>query len=665
MKFEKRENSLFFSHKGEKVLIEPWGRNALRVRATRYATFTGENMALEENIEHGIAKICIDEKENGAEISNGRMKIRVASRGFLTFYRDDTEILREYYRNYDFTASDESICLKLEGRSYQAIIGGDYQARVRFKGNEKERFYGMGAYQQPYLNLKGCSLELAQRNSQTSIPFVLSSLGYGFLWNHPGTGTANFARNYTEWNADALKEIDYWITADDTPEKLIENYTEAVGRAPEMPSDLLGLWQCKLRYRTQEEVLNVMREYHRRDIHVDVIIIDFFHWTRQGDWHFDPTYWPDPRAMCDEIHSYGTKVVVSVWPSVDRKSENFEELYDRGLLIQTEHGADQTYDYQGDCVSIDVTNPEAQKFLWEKCRKNYADYGIDMFWLDNCEPDYGVYDYSNFRYSIGPALECTNVYPKKMAETFYNGWKSLGKKDICHLVRCGWVGSQKYGTLLWSGDVSSTFASLKDQISIGLNMGIAGIPWWNSDIGGFLTQDCHDPKFHELLIRWFEYGVFTPVLRMHGDRGPHDIKPLSDLDYGGGYLYTGHDNEIWSYGQEVYDILLKQLQIRWQLKPYLQKIFHEAHEKGLPLLRTMFMEFPDDEKCWETEDQYMFGDEYLVAPVTDYAVREREVYLPCGRWENCNDHTVAEGGCTIMAKAPLEYIPVFHRLSKE
>lgn len=663
MRIEEKNNCLVFSHRGERARIEPWGKNALRIRATRYTDFTDNNWALEEKPDPVNPVIEVNSEEMTGSIINGKIKATVNKRGVLTFYKDNRPVLQEYYRNYDNSVSEESICLKLEGRMYQPIIGGDYQADVRFNSMDDEHLYGMGAYQQPYLDLKGCSLELAQRNSQTTIPFVLSTKGYGFLWNHPGTGTASFAKNYTEWKADALKEIDYWITVDDTPKKIIENYTGVVGRAPEMPGDLLGLWQCKLRYRTQEEVLSVMREYHKRGIHVDVIVIDFFHWTRQGDWHFDPVYWPDPKAMCDEIHSYGTKVAVSVWPSVDRKSENFNELYDRGLLIQTEHGADQTYDYQGDCISIDVTNPEAQQYLWDKCSKNYADYGIDMFWLDNCEPDYGVYDYSNFRYSIGTALECTNIYPKKMAETFYNGWKSRGKNDICHLIRCGWTGSQKYGALCWSGDVNSTFASLRDQIAIGQNMGIAGIPWWNSDIGGFMTEDRNSSEFKELLIRWFEYGVYTPVLRLHGDRGPHDIPPLSDLDYGGGYLYTGGNNELYSYGEEVYKILREQLEKRWALKPYLEDIFHQAHLTGLPLIRTMYLEFPEDKVCQTLEDQYMFGNRYLVAPVYESGARKRNVYLPSGTWKECNEGTVYTGETWIEANTPLEYIPVFEKIA--
>lgn len=667
MNLTKSDNGLLMKHQGEMLFIEPWGENAFRVRATKYPAFTGNSYALGEEIPEAkkCAKVKIEEGGCAAEISNGRLKITVNSSGVLRFFRDGKQFLQEYHRCYDGTVSRESICLKFVGRHYQPIIGGHYKLAVRFESNDGEQFFGMGQYQQPYLDLKGCTLELAQRNSQVSVPFAISSLGYGFLWNHPGVGTATFAKNYTEWEAETAQEMDYWITVDDSPAEIIRNYTEVVGRAPMLPEGLLGLWQCKLRYRTQEEVLGVAREYKKRGIKLDVIIIDFFHWTRQGDWHFDPVYWPDPRAMCDELHEMGTKVVVSVWPNVDRKSENFQELNDRGLLVRTEHGSMQTYDFEGDCVSIDITNPEAQKFLWETCKKNYKDFGIDMFWLDNCEPDFGVYDYANYRYYMGTALEVSNLYPKMIAKAFYDGFREIGAEaECCSLLRCGWVGSQKYGALLWSGDVNSTFESLRDQVAAGLNMGLAGIPWWNTDIGGFMTDDVNDTAFHELLIRWFEYAVFTPILRMHGDRGPHNIEPLSDLDWGGGYLYTGQPNEMWSYGEEVYKVLKKHLDLRLDMKPYLESLMEEASKTGAPLLRAMFYEFPQDEVCWKLEDQYMFGSRYLVAPVLEAGMRERQVYLPEGSWKNIhgNDEAV-QGGHWITAEAPLEYIPVFEKVN--
>lgn len=367
--------------------------------------------------------------------------------------------------------------------------------------------------------------------------------------------------------------------------------------------------------------------------------------------------------MCDELHAMGVKVVVSVWPSVDKKSENFAEMEELGYLIRTERGSNQTYDFQGDCLEIDVTNPEAREYLWEKCKKNYYDYGIDMFWLDNSEPDFGVYDYDNYRYALGTALEVSNIYPKLYTKTFYEGIKAAGHdKDILSLVRCGWAGSQKYAALLWSGDVPSTFAALRDQLSAGLNMGLAGIPWWTTDIGGFMTDDVDDPAFHELLLRWYEFAVFSPILRMHGDRGPHNIPPLSDKEWGGGHLYTGQPNELWSYGEKEFEIMRRQLELRLSLKPYITGLMEEASRTGAPLLRAMFYEFPEDGHCWELEDQYMFGPKYLVAPVLEAGMTRREVYLPAGRWRDIAEGREYAGGQTVVCDAPLERIPVFEKI---
>lgn len=664
MVFTKQGNALYIKHQYEQIRIEPWGKDALRLRATKSMAFTENNWALTEPLSSNgqNTEIHIDGKES-AEITNGRLTIRSNAAGVLSFFRDGKRILREYYRNYFGTECGESSALKIVGREYKPIIGGDYALTVRFESNDDEKIFGMGQYQQPYLDQKGCVLELAQRNSQISIPFAVSSLGYGFLWNNPAVGRASFGKNYTEWHSEASKEIDYWITVGDGPSDIIKNYTAVTGRAPHMPEDLLGLWQCKLRYRTQEEVLTVARKYKELGIPLDVIVIDFFHWTRQGDWHFDPEYWPDPKAMCDELHAMGTKVMVSVWPSVDRKSENFWEMLERGLLIRTERGSWQTYDFQGDCIEMDAMNPEAREFIWEKCKQNYIDYGIDMFWLDNSEPDYGVYDYDNYRYYLGPALEVSNLYPKYYTQAFFDGQMNMGKEgNILNLVRCGWAGSQKYAALIWSGDVPSTFESLRDQLSAGLNMGLAGIPWWTSDIGGFMTDDNRTPEFRELLLRWFELAVFSPILRMHGDRGPHDIPPLSDKDFGGGYLYTGQPNELWSYGEEAFQIMKDQLDLRLSIKPYIVSLMEEASATGAPLMRTMFYEFPDDATCWNIDDQYMFGSRYLVAPVLKAGVTTREVYLPAGKWQDIATKTIYEGGQRIQAQAPIEHIPVFERI---
>lgn len=675
MRFQTENGVLIAQANGETLRIEPWGKDSLRVRATMLPGFSGKDWALTEVPEKTEAKaeqFAVDHleidgsmgKRTSASITNGKIRAVVNFAGVITFYKEDQEILREYHRCYDGTISKESRCLKTVNREWKGVIGGsEYSLNLKFESNDEEKIFGMGQYQQKYMDLKGCTLELAQRNSQISVPFAVSSLGYGMLWNNPAVGQVTFGKNYTEWTARSTKDMDYWLTAADTPKEILENYTAVTGRAPKFPEDRMGLWQCKLRYRTQEEVLEVARRYQKEGIKIDQIVIDFFHWTVQGDWKFDEKYWPDPKAMVDELHSMGIKVIVSVWPSVDRKSENFWPMLDRGLLIKTERGALQTYDFQGDCVEIDVFNPETRKYVWEVCKKNYYDFGIDAFWLDNSEPDFGVYDFDHYRYIDGPALSCSNIYPQLYSRVFYDGMKAEGEENIVNLLRCAWAGSQKYGNVVWSGDVPSTFEAFYDQLQAGLNMGLAGIPWWTTDIGGFMTDDVNDPDFQQLLIRWYEFAVYSAVFRMHGDRGPHNIPPLDDRDFGGGYLYTGQSNELWSYGEENYQIMKKYYDIRIRMHDYIKQLYDEASENGSPLIRTMFYEFPDDKKCWEMQDQYMFGSEYLVAPIFHLNEFKREVYLPEGRWEDTRDGKVYEGGQTIRAAAPIDSIPVFKKMA--
>lgn len=658
MKFYTEENALIVHSGHETLRIEPWGQDSLRVRATLNPELEPGDWILTRP---EAARADIDLEGPVARITNGHLQARVGEAGVLTFYKDGRQILHEFRRNYNGSETEQSIALKIDPREFKGILGGHWRLTARFDSDDSEHFYGMGQYQQPYMDLKGCILDLGQRNSQISVPFVLSSSGYGLLWNNPSVGRASFARNLTEFTSDCTKQLDYWICAAQTPKDIIRTYTGLTGRAPMMPEHLLGLWQCKLRYRTQEEVLEVARRYHELNIPVDVIVIDFFHWTRQGDWSFDPEYWPDVKGMCDELHSYGMKVMVSVWPTVDKKSSRFWEMKELGYLMQTEQGSFQTYDFQGDCAEVDVFNPEARKYFWNACRENYYDKGIDMFWLDNIEPDLAVYDYQNFRYYGGTHLEIGNLYPQLVAKAFHDGLKEAGSKDLCLLCRCGWAGNARYGTLIWSGDIQSNFRTLETQVMQGLNMGIAGIPWWTTDIGGFMTDDYHDPAFIELLLRWFAWAVFTPVLRMHGTRGPLDIEPLSDKDYGGGYLYTGHDNELWSYGPEAMEIMKKFLKIRLELKPYLTELYREASETGLPLMRAMMLEFPEDEQCWHLTDQYMLGSRLLVAPVVHQNQTERSVYLPEGTWRDYFDGTLYQGSRTITVKTPIDRIPVFEK----
>lgn len=651
--FEIKENMLQISRNGETVVICAQGRDALRVRATMNCAFDARDWAL-EGAAAGNADIRLE--GDSAVITNGAISARVDRLGKIRFYRSGVQILEEYYRCYEYDMP-HTPSLRIVAREYKPIRGGDYECTLRFEA-QREKLYGMGQYQQDCLDLKGCTLELAQRNSQASVPFLLSSLGYGFLFNQPAVGKATFAKNVTEWHVESVRQLDYWITVG-TPKQILANYTALAGRAPEFPENALGLWQCKLRYRTQEEVLSVAREYHRRGIPLDVIVIDFFHWTRQGEWKFDPVYWPDPAAMVRELQSYGIRCMISVWPTVDKKSENFAEMRQKGLLIRPERGS-QCFDFLGDSYLYDATNPAAQAYLWDKCR-NYFEDGIDMFWLDEAEPEYTAYDFDNYRYYLGTDLQVGNVYPVMHAKAFWDGQTAAGQKDICNLIRCAWAGSQKYGVVLWSGDIIGNFETLRDQFAAGLNVSLAGIPWWTTDIGGFFV-DVTAPGHKELLIRWFEWATFCPVLRLHGDKCPCESAPLDDRDWGGGFCHTGRDNELWSYGEDVYEILKHYVAVREQMKPYLKEVMREASENGSPVMRAMFYEFPDDPMCWEADEQYMFGSRYLVAPVLYAGMTEREIYLPAGKWKNIATGEELAGGRKVTVAAPLEVIPVFEKL---
>jgi alpha-D-xyloside xylohydrolase len=338
-------------------------------------------------------------------------------------------------------------------------------------------------------------------------------------------------------------------------------------------------------------------------------------------------------------------------------------MLERGCLIRTERGYRIGMDFQGNSVHYDATNPEARDYIWAKVRQNYYDRGIRIFWLDEAEPEYSVYDFDHYRYHLGPDLQIGNSYPLMYAKTFFDGMRKAGQDQVLNLLRCAWAGSQRYGALVWSGDIHSSFTSLRNQLAAGLNMGIAGIPWWTTDIGGFHGGVVTDPRFHELLIRWFQWGCFCPVMRLHGDREPH--KPPMGTE-GGAACVSGADNEIWSYSGEVYHICEKYILLRQTLRPYIEELMKAAHEKGSPVMRPLFYDFPGDTRAWDVEDQYMFGPEFLVAPVLYEGRRERELYLPAGEkgaitWTDVWTGERYEGGAVITVEAPLERIPVFSR----
>ncbi|MCC4435257.1 family 31 glucosidase [Limosilactobacillus reuteri] len=664
---EKRKDGLYWEHAGEQILIQPWGINSLRFRATKKSNFTpNQDWALSYSKDIASkekANIQIDSNKNTCQITNGKITATINQFGWLKITNDNRTLLEEKWQVKP--GGKKTSPLGIPGRELKPIIGGDFKATVRFEAFDNEKFYGMGQRQEKQLNYKGCILELAQRNTQATVPFTLSNRGYGFLWNNPAIGQVIFANNETRWEAKDTDQIDFWITTNDTPSKIIKQYTNATGKTPMLPKYASGFWQCKLRYRTQDELLKVAHEYKNRKLPINVIVIDFFHWPKQGEWKFDPKYWPNPKKMVKELNNMGIKLMVSIWPTVDVNSENYDEMNDKGYLVRSERMYSDSYHFMGNEVFFDATNPGARKFVWNKAKQNYYDNGIRMFWLDEAEPEYGfMYDFDHFRYYQGPALKISNIYPLDYAKTFYEGQKSAGQKDIINLVRCVWAGSQRYGVVLWSGDVHSTFESLRKQVVAGLNAGLSGIAWWTTDIGGFTGGNVHDPKFHELLTRWFQFGTFCPIMRLHGFREPAEqtiehADRMFNQPFGSGAF-----NEIYKYPHDTYIILRKYLFMREAIRPYIMEQMKKAHEDGTPIIRPLFYDFNSDNHTWNISNEYMFGPDVLVTPITHAGQRECRVYLPkCNEWIDINSKKHYQGGQTITVDAPIDTIPLFTKAS--
>ncbi len=658
---QRKDHCLLRTFDGETLRIMPWGPNALRVQAWIMEEPPVQAWALTESPEPSQPRIDI--QGDTASILNGKLRIDVDEFGRLSFYKEDRLLFREILQKRVKKLSEYTNPLQLTGREFKGNINGDFRLTVRFEPEKNERLYGMGQYQQDTFDLKGSSLELAHRNAQASIPFVLSSLGYGMLWNNPAVGEAHFSTNQTIWLAHSTKILDYWIVAGDTPDDIVQRYTAVTGRAPMMPDYAMGFWQSKLRYQTQEEVLQTAREFKKRDLPLSAIVIDFFHWPHHGDWDFDYDYWPDPAQMCRELHDLGVKLMVSIWPTVEKDCVNYPAIEEKGLLVRSERGPNITHSTRGDTQFIDLTNPDARRFLWETAKKNYYDKGVDCFWLDEAEPEYNTYDFDTYRYYKGHAMQISNSYPVEFAKTFYDGLRAQGEEQVLSLVRCGWAGSQKYGALIWSGDVHSSFRALREQVVIGMQMGIAGIPWWTHDIGGFYGADVRDPAFLELFARWFAFGAFSPVFRLHGVRSPR-LEPLAEKR--GGMCSSGSPNEVWCFTPEIEMLCSQLIRLREALKPYIRSLMAQAHEVGRPVMRPLFYDFPHEEKLWTVNDAYMFGPDMLVAPVVMPGVTEREVLLPQGcDWIEASTLRDYPGGQTVRCPAPWSVIPVFVRKDAE
>jgi alpha-D-xyloside xylohydrolase len=653
--FYRERDGLTLRSKYRTLSIQAAARDAIRIREVPAGTLTGRDNAL---LDWSPAPAEITIGEHGASLKSGAIRVDVSPSGRLEFFGNGSEPLLS-----DVDWNPEFPQLHPNAREFHAVTNDLYRIEARFEARDGERFFGLGQHRHGLLDQKGAVIDLFQRNAEVCIPFLVSSRGYGFLWNNPGVGRVELGTAETRWVADGAREVDYVVISPQDEANpfpsIMTRYAELTGFSPAMPEWASGFWQCKLRYSSQEELLGVAREYKRRGLPLSVIVVDFFHWRQQGDWSFDPEKWPDPQGMANELEAMGVKLMVSIWPTVNLKSHTFRRMLERGFLLRASRGEVvrlpfiDTYEESPALVGyLDPTNPAAREFVWQKCKKNYWDKGVSLFWLDACEPELYPIEHDNVLFHEGEGREVANLYPLMQERAFYEGMREAGAPSVINLCRSAWAGSQRYGAAVWSGDIASNWETLKKQISAGLNMALSGIPWWTTDIGGFAGGDITDPDFHELIVRWFQFGVFCPIFRLHGNRSPRE----SD------HKQSGADNEAWSFGDRAYAIIRELLFLRERLRPYVHRQMEIASRTGVPPMRPLFFDYPADEYAYTVVDQFLFGADLLVAPVVDKGAVERSVYIPKGaQWKNAWTGELCPSGESVPVKAPLDAIPVFVR----
>ena len=512
----------------------------------------------------------------------------------------------------------------------------------------KEGLYGLGQHQAGVWNYRGETVDLSQENTNIAIPLLVSSNGYGIFWNNPSRSRVNNRFVHMLYlSAEVADKIDYYFLAGPEPDQVIAHYRELTGDAPMFGRWAYGFWQCKNKYQSQKELEDVAAKYRALHIPVDNIVQDWFWWVTMGEMKWNPNY-PDPEKLINTLHDEHFHLMVSIWPYFRPGSKEYETMDKNGwFLAKTQVGG---FHPVGQAL-YDPTNPEARKYYWDNANaalfKNGAKDGVDAWWLDTDEPETEGREENilvDHQMHLGSGARYANIFPNFHTGGVADGQRAASdQKRVFILSRSAYAGSQRNGVTAWSGDVLSDFVTFQRQISAGLNYAISGMPYWTTDIGGFISGgDLNDPKFRELFVRWFQFGTFSPIFRVHGTRNPSE-------------------NELWSYGSEAQKILVDYDTLRYRLMPYIYSEAWRVTNERYTLMRPLVMDWRTDVRAQNTGDAYMFGPSILVNPVYTQGATSRSVYLPKATWYDFWTGERVGGEQTVQAAAPLDKLPLYIR----
>jgi alpha-D-xyloside xylohydrolase len=631
--FEKQDRGLQLAMKVGTLKVEVCTDSIIRMRYSATSTIPTEPDYVVIKKEWPSTQWSSESNDEFVTLATSELKVTIARKdgGITYFDHDGKKLFNEASRKLTSTKVNGEDTHRAE--SFINIYGSP------------EGLYGLGQHQAGVWNYRGESVDISQDNSNISVPMLVSSKGYGIFWNNASRSRFNnrFA-NYLYISSEVADVIDYYFLYGPELDQVIAGYRALTGDAPLFGKWAYGFWQCKNRYKSQEEILAVARKYRELHLPVDNIVQDWFWWNRKGEHVFNKNY-PDPKGMVDELHKEHFHLMISVWPFFEPGSAVYDEMDKRGWFIDKFKFAKPPFHTDGMAV-YDATNPEARKYYWALMEKGLFNLGIDAWWLDTTEPETEGQEENiqlHHKLAIGSGDHYVNLFPLTTTGAVYDGQRGASsQKRVFILSRSAFAGSQRNAVAAWSGDVNSDFLSLRRQIPAGLNYSLSGLPYWTTDIGGFVSGDPDDPAYQELFVRWFEYGTFCPIFRVHGTR-------------------KTDQNELWSYGADAQKILVNFDRLRYRLLPYIYSLAWKTTSSAYTLMRPLVMDFRDDVRAENIGDQFMFGPAFLVNPVAEPQATTRNLYLPRARWYDFWTGVSIDGGRVIDAAAPLDRMPLYVR----
>ncbi len=528
-----------------------------------------------------------------------------------------------------------------------AVVSGDntFRASAYFDLMQDEVLYGLGQHQSGLLNQRGIDLLLMQDNTNISIPFVLSSRGYGLLWNTASMGRyENHFEQKLALRAEMADSVDYYFVYGPQFDRIISSYRTLTGTAPMLPLWAYGFWQSRLQYRTQQEMLDVAAKDRQLGIPLDNLVLDFDWMVGMGSQQFTSKF-PEPTSMFRRLREMHVHTMISVWPLYTPPGANFDAMLRNNYFVTG--GRTQLPSYYPGSRLVDVFNPGARQLFWQQMKTALFDKGVAAWWLDSSEPldFYGEEQgpmLEGAHTALGDGTRYANMYPLMETQAVYEGQRATtDRQRVFILTRSAFLGQQRNAAISWSGDIAPTFDSLRRQIPAGLNFSMSGLPYWTTDIGGFQGGDPDDPPYREVFVRWFQFGTFCPIFRTHGVRKA---------------------NELWSYGPSAQAILTRYDNLRYRLLPYIYSLAWKTTSEGYTSMRALTMDFPADRQALDIADEFMFGPALLVNPVTQAEAVTRRVYFPGGtNWYDFWSGALVKGGQSANAAAPLDTIPLYVR----